>query len=60
MNTVTAITIVAPAALSPTVTTLIGIILSRQDVRDLHAEMRSEIGNLRSECIQKLAVSARR
>lgn len=35
MNTATAITIAALTALTPTVTCLIGIILSRQDVRRL-------------------------
>ncbi len=44
MNTATAITIAALAALTPTVTCLIGIILQRQDVRDL----RSEMGALRN------------
>ena len=51
MNTATTITIAALAALTPTVTTLIGILLSRQDVRDLRTEMRSEIGTLRTEMI---------
>ena len=44
MNTTTAITI---AALTPTLTCLIGIILTRQDSRDL----RSEILGVRSEIL---------
>ena len=44
MNTATAITIAALAALTPTVTCLIGIIVQRQDVRDL----RSKMGALRN------------
>ena len=52
MNTATAITIAALAALTPTVTCLIGILLQRQDVRDLRSEMngfRSEIIALRKD-----------
>lgn len=45
MNTATAITLAALAALTPTVTCLIGIILQRSDVRDL----RSEVRDLRSD-----------
>ncbi len=41
MSTATAVTIAVLTALTPTVTCLIGIILSRQDVRDLRAEMNS-------------------
>lgn len=41
MNTATAISIAALAALAPTVTCLIGIILQRQDTRDLRAGMIS-------------------
>ncbi len=47
MNTATAITIAALAALTPTVTCLIGILLQRQDVRDL----RSEMNGFRAEII---------
>ena len=39
MNTATAITIAGLAALTPTVTCLIGLILQRQDTRDLRGEM---------------------
>ena len=39
MNTATAIATAALAALTPTVTCLIGIILQRQDTRDLRGEM---------------------
>lgn len=39
MNTATAITIAALASLTPTVTCMIGIILQRQDARDLRSEM---------------------
>ena len=52
MNTATAITIAALAALTPTVTCLIGILLQRQDVRDLRSEMngfRAEIIALRKD-----------
>ncbi len=52
MNTASAITIAALAALTPTVTCLIGILLQRQDVRDLRSEMkgfRSEIIALRKD-----------
>ncbi len=47
MNTVTAITLAALAALTPTVTCLIGIILQRSDVRDL----RSEVRDLRTDML---------
>ncbi len=46
VNTATAVTIAALAALTPTVTCLIGIILSRQDVRDLRSEMNVFRGDL--------------
>jgi hypothetical protein len=49
MNTATAITIAIVAALTPTVTCLIGIILSRQDIRDFRGEIRGEMGALRAE-----------
>jgi hypothetical protein len=39
LSTATAIAIAALGALTPTVTCLIGIILQRQDTRDLRAEM---------------------
>ena len=45
MNTANAITLAVLASLTPTVTCLIGINLSRQDARDV----RSEIGDLRKE-----------
>jgi len=51
MNTATAITIAALAALTPTVTCLIGIILSRQDNRDTRAELRGEIAGVRGEIL---------
>ena len=52
MDMATAITIAALAALTPTVTCLIGIVLQRQDVRDLRAKMngfRSEMIALRKD-----------
>ncbi len=39
MNTATAIAIAALGALTPTVTCLVGILLQRQDTRDLRGEM---------------------
>jgi hypothetical protein len=39
MNTATAVAIASLAALTPTITCLIGIILQRQDTRDLRSEM---------------------
>lgn len=51
MNTATALTIAVLAALTPTVTCLIGIILQRQDTRDLRGEMmglRGEMVSLRN------------
>jgi hypothetical protein len=48
MNTATGITIAALAALTPTVTCLIGIILSRQDIRDFRVEIRGEMTALRN------------
>ena len=39
MNTATAIAVAALAALTPTITCLIGIILQRQDTRDFRSEM---------------------
>ena len=49
MNTATAITIAALTALTPTVTCLIGIILTRQDVRDLRGEMNALRNDLRND-----------
>jgi hypothetical protein len=51
MNTATAITIAALAALTPTVTCMIGIILQRQDTRDLRGEMRDLRSDVRSEMV---------
>ncbi len=48
MNMATAITIAALAALAPTVTGLIGIILARQDIRDFRVELRGEMSALRT------------
>ena len=49
MNTATTITIAALAALTPTVTCLIGILLQRQDVRDLRSEMMVLRKDIQSE-----------
>jgi hypothetical protein len=51
MNTATAITIAALAALTPTVTCLIGIILQRQDTRDLRGEMAALSRDIRGEMV---------
>ena len=48
MNTATAITIAALAALTPTVTCLLGVILQRQDMRDFRVEIRGEMVSLRN------------
>ena len=47
MNTATAITLAALAALTPTLTCLIGIVLARQDIRDFRVEIRGEMTALR-------------
>ncbi len=47
MSTTTAIAIAVLTALTPTVTCLIGILLQRQDTRDLQSEM----GGLRADMI---------
>jgi hypothetical protein len=47
MNTVTAITLAALTALTPTFTCLIGIVLARQDIRDFRVEIRGEMTALR-------------
>ncbi len=50
-TTATAITIAVLTALTPTVTCLIGIILSRQDVRDLRTERNNLRTDVRAEMI---------
>ncbi len=47
MNTATAITLAAPAALTPTLTCLIGIVLARQDICDFRVAIRGEMTALR-------------
>jgi hypothetical protein len=70
MNTATAITIAALAALTPTVVCLIGIILQRQDTRDLRthtdasitalrAEMHSDLNSIRADMKQFFAITGK-
>jgi len=49
MNTATAITIAALAALAPVMVTLIGSILQRQETRDLRSHTDASIAALRAE-----------
>jgi len=66
VNTATAITIAGLAALTPTVTCLIGIILSRQDIRDLRGEIGSlrphvdaELGKIRADMQQFYSITGK-
>ena len=49
MNTATTITIAALAALAPTLVALIGIIMQRQETRDLRSHTDASIAALRAE-----------
>ena len=48
MNMATAITIAALAALAPVLVTLVGIIMQRQETRDLRSHTDASIADLRS------------